>query len=218
MACNPSGVTISLDRTGSPDGRIAGSPDELVSLWAPRALALARRILGDHGLAEDVVQEAFLAYWRNPGSFDPRRGPFGSWLLAMVHHKAVDAVRREESQRRRCDAVAEWAVVTEAEGSRDVADEVSDRMSGLQLRRALDGLPAGQREAIVLAYWGGYTQREIAQHTGVPLGTVKTRMLAAMRRLQLALPSAADPPVIPAQAGRRSSAVPGRPVRPPGCR
>ena len=138
-------MTISIDRTGTPDGGAAASAEELVSLWAPRALALARRILGDDGLAEDVVQEAFLAYWRNPGAFDPRRGSFGSWLLAMVHHKAVDAVRREESQRRRLDAVAARALLTEPQDSPDVADEVADRMGGLQVRKALDGLPAGQR-------------------------------------------------------------------------
>ena len=187
-------VTISVDHPGPLDGRVAGSHDELVASWTPRALTLARRILADHALAEDVVQEAFLAHWRNPAAFDPGRGSFGPWLLALVHHKAVDAVRREESQRRRLDAAGETAVVADAERARDVADEVSDRMAGLQVRRALKKLSAGQREAIVLAYWGGYTQQQIAQRTGVPLGTVKARMLAATRRLRESLPGVAALP------------------------
>ena len=177
------------------DVGVAGSHDELVAAWTPRALALARRILGDHALAEDVVQEAFLAYWKNPAAFDAGRGSFGPWLLALVHHKAVDAVRREESQRRRIDAAGESAIGTDAGATRDVADEVSERLGGLQVRRALEKLSAGQREAIVLAYWGGYTQRQIAQRTGVPLGTVKARMLAATRRLRESLPGVA---VLPA--------------------
>ncbi|WP_245161021.1 sigma-70 family RNA polymerase sigma factor [Blastococcus sp. CT_GayMR16] len=196
-------MTITADQPGSLDGPVAGSTEELVSCWTPRALALARRIVKDDGLAEDVVQEAFLAHWRNPASFDPERGSFGTWLLAMVHHKAVDAVRREESQRRRVDVLAKGAA--EPEVGRDLADEVSDRMGALPVRRALEGLPAPQREAIVLAYWGGYTQRQIAERTGVPLGTVKTRMLAGMRRLHQALPGALPPPIpapaTPASAG-----------------
>lgn len=188
-------VTITIGSGGPLDGGVAGSHDELVACWTPRALALARRILADHALAEDVVQEAFLAHWRNPAAFDPGRGSFGPWLLALVHHKAVDAIRREESQRRRLDAVGEFAVATDAEQARDVADEVSDRMAGLQVRRVLEKLPAGQREAMVLAYWGGYSQRQIAQRTGVPLGTVKARMLAATRRLRESLPGAAVPAI-----------------------
>lgn len=179
------------------DGWVSDTHDDLVADWTPRALALARRLLGDHGLAEDVVQEVFLACWRNPAAYDPGRGTFGSWLLAMVHHKAVDAVRREESQRRRLAAVGEW-VAAHAASSPDVADDVADRMAGLQVRRALEKLPAGQREAIVLTYWGGYTQLQIAERTGVPLGTVKTRILAAKRGLQKVLSNAALP-VLPGQ-------------------
>lgn len=190
-------VTISADPAVPSGDWTFDSHDELVASWTPRALALARRLLADHALAEDVVQEAFLAYWRNPASFDPARGAFGSWLLAMVHHKAVDAVRHEESQRRRLAAVGAW-VAAHSESAPDVADDVADRMAGLQVRRALEKLPAGQREAIVLTYWGGYTQVQIAQRTGVPLGTVKTRILAAKRGLQKALSNAALP-VLPGQ-------------------
>ncbi|MCZ2804799.1 sigma-70 family RNA polymerase sigma factor [Modestobacter sp. VKM Ac-2983] len=145
------------------------------------ALALARRILLDERLAEDVVQEAFVAYWRDPAAYDGARGSFRSWFLALVHHKAVDAVRHEASQQRRADAVAER--FREA-SSLDVAELVAGRMADARVRTALAELPTVQREALVLAYWGGYTQREIAQRTGAPLGTVKTRMMVGMRRLQ----------------------------------
>jgi RNA polymerase sigma factor (sigma-70 family) len=161
-----------------------GSIADLLNSYTGRALALARRIVVDDGLAEDVVQEAFLAYWRNPGAFDAARGSFGSWFLALVHHKAVDAVRREASHRRRLDAAGE---MFESGDVPDVAEGVADRMADARVRTALESLPAVQREAIVLAYWGGYTQREIAARTGAPLGTVKTRMLVGMRRLQSGL-------------------------------
>jgi RNA polymerase sigma-70 factor (ECF subfamily) len=178
-------------------GREAGRPvaDSVAELdsYTGRALALARRIVVDPQLAEDVVQEAFLAYWRNPAAFDAARGAFGSWLLALVHHKAVDAVRRETSQRRRLDAAAEEM---DAETVFDLADAVADRLGDARVRKALEALPTVQREALVLAYWGGYTQREIALRTGAPLGTVKTRMLGGMRRLQAGLTAVVPPLVV----------------------
>lgn len=167
------------------------SLDELLDQYSARAWCLARRIVDDDRLAEDVVQEAVLAYWRHPGRFDGTRGTFGSWFLALVHHKAVDAVRREESHRRRADAAAQ---LTGHDMVGDVADTVADRLTNLRVRAALEDLPAAQREALVLAYWGGYTQREIAQRTGTPLGTVKTRMFAGMRRLHERLGTVAAPP------------------------
>jgi RNA polymerase sigma factor (sigma-70 family) len=160
---------------------------DLLDSYTGRALTLARRILADERLAEDVVQEAFLAYWRNPDAFDEARGSFGSWFLALVHHKAVDAVRHETSLRRRQDVAAERAG---HDIGTDVADVVADRMADVPVRKALEALPAPQREALVLAYWGGCTQREIALRTGAPLGTVKTRMLTGMRRLHDGLSAA----------------------------
>lgn len=171
---------------------------ELLDAHTAAALALARRIVADDRLAEDVVQEAFVAYWRNPAAFDTARGSFRSWFLALVHHKAVDAVRREESQRRRLDALADRFDET---SPLDVAELVAGRMADDRVRRALDGLPPVQREALVLAYWGGCTQREIAQRTGAPLGTVKTRMLAGMRRLHDALDTVVPAPVLVPSSG-----------------
>jgi len=171
-------VTLTVDRSKT----AAETPlADLLAQYTPRAWSLAHRIVGDDRLAEDVVQEAFLAYWRDPAAYDGTRGSFASWFLALVHHKAVDAVRREQAHRRRADAAAE---LTARDTVHDVAETVVDRMTDLRVRAALQDLPAAQREALVLAYWGGCTQREIAQRTGAPLGTVKTRMFAGMRQLQ----------------------------------
>jgi RNA polymerase sigma-70 factor (ECF subfamily) len=148
------------------------------------AFALARRILADDTLAEDVLQEVFLSLWRDPGAYDPTRGGFSSWLLAMVHHKSVDAVRREESHRRRQVRAEEEMARDIPLAARDVEDDAWAHAVADRVRLGLRTLPALQREALTLAYYGGYTQREVAALTGAPLGTVKTRMLAGMRRLK----------------------------------
>jgi RNA polymerase sigma-70 factor (ECF subfamily) len=158
--------------------------DELYERFRRPAFALARRILADDALAEDVLQEVFLGVWRDPAAFDRARGSVASWLLAVVHHKAVDAVRREESQRRR-QALALQDLQLEAPVStRDVDEEAWTRVVADQVRTAMGVLSSPQREALTLAYYGGYTQREVAALTGAPLGTVKTRMLSGMRRLK----------------------------------
>lgn len=172
------------------DGRPAAL-EEIYSRYGRIVFSLARRIVVDNGLAEDVAQEVFLALWRDPAKFDMSRGAFGTWLLALTHHRAVDAVRREESVRRRRNRVAEQV----ASGAlTDVPPAVVDQAWGAlrrdRVKLALGNLPEPQREAITLAYYGGYTQREVAALTGTPLGTVKTRMLAGMRRLREDLASA----------------------------
>jgi RNA polymerase sigma factor (sigma-70 family) len=185
-------VVRHLPQVTSPVGPVRGRTPEgsfadLLDRWTSPALSLARRIVVDDRIAEDVVQEAFLAYWRSPGAFESARGGFGAWFLSLVHHKAVDAVRHETSLRRRTDTDAQDRARTDEAGSPDIAELVAGRMGDARVRRALDDLPAAQREAIVLAYWGGFTQREIAARTGAPLGTVKTRMMAGMRRLSQVL-------------------------------
>lgn len=173
---------------------------ELYDRYARPVYALARRVIGDATLAEDVVQEVFLAFWRQPGSFRPEKGAFSAWLLSAAHHKAVDAVRREEVGRRRVDAFA-------ASSRRDEPDHrppdevVETRLSGEQVRRAMRALPANQREALALAYFGGYTQRQISALTGAPLGTVKTRMHRAMSTLRDALEPHAPARMATSEAG-----------------
>lgn len=167
--------------------------DELYAMFGRQAFALARRILVDDGLAEDVVQEVFLSVWRSPGAFDEQRAAVSSWLLAMVHHKAVDAVRREEGHRRRGRRAEDDMALDAPTATRDAEEQAVDRVVSQQVRAALGELPAAQREALGLAYYGGYTQREVAALTGVPLGTVKTRMLAGMRKLRTDLGRSAGP-------------------------
>ncbi|NGY64117.1 sigma-70 family RNA polymerase sigma factor [Lentzea sp. NEAU-D13] len=153
---------------------------ELYDRYGTPAYSLARRICVDPELAEDVVQEAFLALWRHPARFDPTRGSFGTWLMTLVHHRAVDAVRKENTQRRRTVPLTD-DVSPPAEGS-DHAALVS--VVSAEVRAALRTLPEEQRQVIALAYLGGYTQCEVAKLTGVPLGTVKSRTFAAIRRLR----------------------------------
>jgi RNA polymerase sigma factor (sigma-70 family) len=161
--------------------------------------SLARRILADEQLAQDVVQEVFLTVWRDASRFDAARGGFSTWLLSMTHHKAVDAVRREENQRKRRSG-AEALELRESDGPQ-VDDEVWTVLRGERVRDALAQLPEVQREALVLAYFGGYTQREIAGLTSTPLGTVKTRMLAGMRRMRGGLDGVATVGSEPSTAG-----------------
>jgi len=147
------------------------------------AFALARRVLADDGRAEDVLQNVFLGVWRDPWAFDRSRGSVAAWLLATVHQEAVDAVRREESQRRRRSGAADDLAPGTPDPIGDVADQVVDQVAAERVRTALLALPAAQRETLTLACYGGYTQREVAALTGAPLGTVRTRMLASVRRL-----------------------------------
>ena len=149
------------------------------------AYSIALRVTGDATLAEDVLQEAFLGAWRHAGRYAEVRGSVKTWLLAIVHHRAVDAVRR----RRPTAALPETEdVAPRALTLPDVWGEVSAGLDADTVRGALAVLPEAQREAIELAYFGGLTQQEIAERTGAPLGTVKGRMrlgLLAMRRYLL---------------------------------
>lgn len=157
--------------------------EELYRRYASAAYGLAYRVTGQEAIAQDVVHDAFLAVWRAPEAFDPARGSFRTFFLSMVHHRAVDAVRREERLRRRAARVN-----PDSELGEDVADDVvHDAWLASRRRRvkdALGRLPPEQRTVLELAYFGGYTQTRIAEELGIPLGTVKTRALAGMRKLQ----------------------------------
>src|SRR3954451_8644347 len=151
---------------------------------------LARRILDDAQLAVNVVQQVYMALWRGSG-YDPRRGAVSTWLLSVTHHKAVDVVRREGNRRKR--QASEQALLNVAASGPGPEDEAWSRLRAERTRAALRELPAEQREVLLLAYYGGYTQREIADLTGLPLGTVKSRTLAAMRKLREPLSGVAGP-------------------------
>jgi RNA polymerase sigma factor (sigma-70 family) len=167
-----------------------GALEALYGRYGRACYGLARRVIADEQLAQDVVQEVFLTLWRDASRFDPTRGGFSSWLLSMTHHKAVDGVRREENQRKRRTS----ADVLETTESSDPgpADAAWTSLRRDRVRDALGTLPDAQREALALAYFGGYTQREIAGLTSTPLGTVKTRMLTGMKKLRGGLDGLAE--------------------------
>jgi RNA polymerase sigma-70 factor (ECF subfamily) len=168
----------------------AGALEALYDRYGRAAFSLARRILTEETLAQDVVQEVFLSLWRNAGRFDAGRGTVATYLLSMTHHRAVDVVRREENLRRW--RASDEGLELEADPKVRVEDEVEASERRAEVRAALKELPDAQREALLLAYFGGYTQREVAALVGVPLGTVKTRMAAGMRKMKEALRDAGD--------------------------
>jgi RNA polymerase sigma-70 factor (ECF subfamily) len=156
--------------------------EDLYDRYKTMAYSIAYRITNDATLAEDVVQDAFLGVWRNAARYVEGRGSVKTWLLSIVHHRAIDAIRRRRPTTELPDVELPppAALMTP-----DVWAEVSAGLDAETVRRALGTLSAVQREAIELAYFGGLTQQEICERTGTPLGTVKSRMrlgLLAMRR------------------------------------
>jgi len=190
------GAEVAAQRDGASDGgvtdatilqavaaRAPRSLDEFYDRFSRRAYSLARRVCVDETLAEDVVQEVFLLVWRHPERYDATRGSVSTWLMTMVHHRAVDAVRREATRRRHTVPPGEDGDEWLPPGPG--ADEAAlDAVVAGHVREALGALPAEQREALTLAYFGGFTQREVASISGIPLGTVKSRMFTAVRTLR----------------------------------
>jgi RNA polymerase sigma-70 factor, ECF subfamily len=150
---------------------------------AGAVFALARRLLNDPTLAEEIVQEVFLRIWNSPERFDPARGTLRSYLLAQCHGRSVDLLRSETSRRRREDRDAHRA----AESGYDLEHEVVDLTVAERVKEALVTLPAGEREAIALAYFGGHTYREVADILDQPEGTVKSRIRSGLKRLRTEL-------------------------------
>jgi RNA polymerase sigma-70 factor, ECF subfamily len=140
--------------------------------------ALAVRVLRDPALAQDAVQDAFLAAWRTAAAFDVRRGRAQTWVLTLVHRRAVDVVRREE--RRRTEQLEDLPVPSGA----STEEEASVREQRRAVQTALAQLSPDQREVLELSYYGGLTQAELADRLGVPLGTVKSRAFAGLARLR----------------------------------
>jgi RNA polymerase sigma factor (sigma-70 family) len=169
-----------------------GDEDALAELYdrvGGIAYGLALRILRDERHAEDAVQEAFLQVWRSAGTFSPERAKASTWVLTLVHRRAVDLVRREE--RRQADPLTDDAgAVLEAAEQTDEAAWL--RFERERVQTALKQLPDLQREALELAYYGGFSQSELAQRLGVPLGTIKSRMFAGLARLRELLDESAQ--------------------------
>ena len=160
-----------------------GDEDALAELYdrvGRIAYGLALRVLRDERHAEDAVQEAFLQVWRSAATFRAERAKASTWILTLVHRRAVDLVRREE--RRQADPLTD-------DSAAGVAPEETDEAAWLRFERervqaALKQLPDVQREALELAYYGGFSQSELADRLGVPLGTIKSRMFAGLARLR----------------------------------
>lgn len=146
---------------------------------AGAVLALARRLLVDAMLAEEVVQEVFLRLWNQPEKFDPERGALRSYLLTQCHGRSVDLLRSETSRRVREERDARRT----AESGYDLEHEVVDLTMAERVKEALEELPEGERQAIALAYFGGHTYREVAELLQEPEGTVKSRIRSGLRRL-----------------------------------
>jgi RNA polymerase sigma-70 factor (ECF subfamily) len=151
---------------------------ELYDRFGRVAYGLALRIVRDPALAEDAVQEAFLSVWRSAGRFVAERAKASTWIMTLVHRRAVDLVRREEPRRTEPLESAPQPALASTE------DEAWLLLQRQRVQEALRRLPDQQREAIELAYYGGYTQSELADRLGQPLGTIKSRMFAGLSRLR----------------------------------
>ena len=150
---------------------------------AGASFALARRLLGDPQLAEEVVQEVFLRLWNRPDRFDPERGTLRSYLLAQTHGRAVDLMRSETSRRRREERDARETAASPPDIEREVVDmTVAERM-----KQVVASLPPEERKAIELAYFGGHTYRQVAVMLDAPEGTVKSRIRSGLRRMRQTL-------------------------------
>jgi len=165
-------------------GVAAGDEDAFAVLYdlvSPAVYGLALRVLRDPAQAEEVAQEALLEVWRSAGGYDATRGSVRAWVLTVAHRRAVDRVRSADAAARRdhLDHVRDGQTPHD-----EVAERVEGQMEAERVRRALGLLSDRQREVVCLAYYGGYTQSQMAQLLGLPLGTVKARVRDGLLRLR----------------------------------
>jgi RNA polymerase sigma-70 factor (ECF subfamily) len=155
---------------------------ELYDQFGSYVFGLAARVIGDRHAAEDVTQEVFLSLWERPEAFEPARGRLRTFLGTLAHRRAVDVVRREEARRRRAarDAATTMPIP-------DVGELAMAIVTAEQVRAEVNRLPADQRAAIELAYFGGRTYRQVASELGIPEGTAKSRMRLGLSRIAQAL-------------------------------
>ena len=181
----PEDGTEQVDHVGALLERVAGGDQaafaDLYDMLSSRVFGLILRVLVDRAQSEEVLQEVFLELWQSAGRFAPNKGQGRSWVFMIAHRRAVDRVRSSQANADRDVRI----------GSRDVGDmhdsvaeQVELKIEGARVAGAVATLPAIQREAITLAYYGGYSQSEIAALLRVPLGTIKTRMRDGLSRLR----------------------------------
>jgi RNA polymerase sigma-70 factor, ECF subfamily len=156
---------------------------ELYDRYQATMYGLAMRITNDAGLAQDAVQEAFVGIWRNAARYEESKAAVRTWILSITHHRAIDLVRR----RRPTSPLPETEVATPALTAPDVWPEVARAADAVEVRSAMGTLPDEQRRVIEMAYFEGLTQVEIADRTGAPLGTVKSRARLGLSQLRRAL-------------------------------
>jgi RNA polymerase sigma-70 factor (ECF subfamily) len=152
------------------------------------AFSLAYRIMGTRSAAEDVVQEAFLNLWRSGARFERSRGSVRTWVLGIVHHRAIDALRRASVHDRR--RTSDEGIEERLDSGERTDVEVARRGEAQQVRAAMDTLPPDQSQVIELAYFGGFSQSEIAEMLGAPLGTIKGRMRLGLEKMRARLQAA----------------------------
>ncbi len=156
---------------------------EVIALYGAVVNGMARRVLGDPVLAEEVAQDSFVALWRRPGAFDPARGSLKTFLVSITRNKAIDLVRREESHKRKKESLFE-DLKTKSDTVEPFDAEVERRT---EIRDAMRRLSPMQRQAITLAYFGGRTYREVADELGIAEGTAKTRLRDGLTKLRTVL-------------------------------
>jgi RNA polymerase sigma-70 factor (ECF subfamily) len=155
--------------------------ERLYGRVAGQVLGVVLRILRDPAQSEEVAQEVLVEVWRTAARFDPRRGGAATWVLTMAHRRAIDRVRSAQAS---TDRDAKVALLEQGPAYDEVTEEVEAKLEREQVRRALDSLTELQRETVRLAYYGGYTHREVSELLDVPLGTVKTRLRDGLIRLR----------------------------------
>jgi len=167
--------------------------------WHRAVFGLLMQMLGDHGHAEDALQEVFYDFWRNAATYNPDRLPLPSWLLRLARRRAIDLLRRQAVRARTAAALEALAPAAPP----DPAEEAWIRLRNQAVRRALASIPADERQVLGLCYFGGLSQSEAAHALAIPLGTVKTRARRGLERLGQALRETAFDEPEP-MAGRRS--------------
>jgi RNA polymerase sigma-70 factor (ECF subfamily) len=174
-----------VDHVGELLQRVAGGDQaafaRVYDMLSPRVFGLVLRVLVDRAQSEEVLQEVFLEVWQSASRFAPNRGQGRSWVLTIAHRRAVDRVRASQASTDRDVRVGHRDLEVAHDG---VAEQVELRIEGERVATALSALPDAQKEALTLAYYGGYSQSEIAALVGAPLGTIKTRMRDGLSRLR----------------------------------